>query len=60
MPAVTRKMADLKDEILVKIDKKFCEFKPDFITEIKGQIKNEVSEAIGAEIGKRKELEWVF
>ena len=57
MPAVTRKMADLKDEILVKIDKKICEFKPDFITEIKGQIKNEVSEAIGAEIRKRKELE---
>ena len=57
MPAVTRKMADLKDEILAKIDEKFREFKCDFITEIKDQIKNEVSEAIGAEIRKREELE---
>ena len=40
MPAVTRKMADLKDDILAKIDEKFCEFKSDFITEIKDQIKN--------------------
>ena len=45
MPAVTRKMADLKNEILAKLDEKFCEFKSDFINEIKDQIKNEVSEA---------------
>ena len=57
MPAVTRKMADLKDKILAKIDKKFREFKSDFITKIKDQIKNEVSEGIGAEIRKREELE---
>ena len=57
MPAVTRKMAALKDEILAKIDEKFREFKSDFITEIKDQIKNEVSETIGAEIRKREELE---
>ena len=56
MPAVTRKMADLKDGILLKIDKKFREFKYDSITEIKDQIKNEVTEAIGAEIRKREEL----
>ena len=47
MPAVTRKMADLKNEILAKIDEKFLEFKSDFINEIKDQTKNEVSEAIG-------------
>ena len=38
------------------MDEKFCEFKSDFITEIKDQIKNEVGEAIGAEIRKREEL----
>ena len=38
------------------MDEKFCEFKSDFITEIKDRIKNEVSEAIGAEIRKREEL----
>ena len=52
MPAVTRKMTDLKKQILAKIDKKFCEFKSDFINEIKDQIKNEVSEATGVEIRK--------
>ena len=57
MPAVTRKMADLKNEILAKIDEKFLEFKSDFINEIKDQIKNEVSKAIGVEIRKREEQE---
>ena len=57
MPAVTKKMACLKDEVSAKIDEKFCQFKCDFITEIKDLIKNEVSEAIGAEIKKREELE---
>ena len=57
MPAVTRKMTDLKNDILAKIDEKFREFKSDFINELKDQIKNEVSEAIGVEIRKRKELE---
>ena len=52
MPAVTRKMADLKDEILAKIDEKFREFKSDFVTKIKDQIENDVSEAIGVEIRK--------
>ena len=56
MPAATRKMTDLKNEILAKIDEKFREFKSDFINEIKDQIKNEVSEAIGVEIRKREEL----
>ena len=50
-------MADLKNKILVKTDQKFCEFKSDFINEIKDQIKNEVSKAIGVEIRKREELE---
>ena len=57
MPAATRKMTDLKNEILAKIDEKFREFKSDFINEIKDQIKNEVSKAIGVEIRKREELE---
>ena len=57
MPAATTKMADLKNEILAKINEKFREFKTDFINEIKDQIKNEVSEAIGVEIRKREELE---
>ena len=57
MPAVTRKMADLKDEILAKIDEKFREFKSDFVTKIKDQIENDVSEAIGVEIRKWEELE---
>ena len=35
MPAATRKMTDLKNEILAKIDEKFREFKSDFINEIK-------------------------
>ena len=55
MPAVTRKMADLKDEILSKIDQKFKELK--FLSELKYQIKKEVSEAIKTEIKKREELE---
>ena len=46
MPAVTRKMDDLKNEILAKVDEKFREFKSDFINEIKDQIKNQVNEAI--------------
>ena len=53
LPAVTRKMADLKNEILTKIDETFREFKSNFINEIKVQIKNEVSEAIGVEIRKK-------
>ena len=55
MPAVTRKMADLKDEILSKIDQKFNELK--LLSELKDQIKKEVSEAIKTEIKKREELE---
>ena len=46
MPAVTRKMVDLKNEILAKVDEKFREFKSDFINEVKDQIKNQVNEAI--------------
>ena len=33
------KMAEFKDEILPKVDEKVHEFKSDFITEIKDQIK---------------------
>ena len=39
-------MADLKDEIISKIDQKFKELKPEFQSELKDQIKKVVSEAI--------------
>ena len=57
MPVVTRKMTDLKEEILAKIDEKFNELKNDFLTEIKEQIKNEITAAINNEMKKREELE---
>ena len=52
MQAVTRKMADLKDEILSKIDQKFSELKLEFLSELKDQFKREVSEAIKTEINQ--------
>ena len=39
-------MADLKDEIILKIDQKFNELKIEFLSELKDQIKKEVFEAI--------------
>ena len=57
MPAVTRKMADLKDEILSKIDQKFNKLRLEFLSELNDQIKKEVSEAIKTETKKREELE---
>ena len=53
--SVTRKRADLKDEILSKIDQQFN--KLEFLSELKDQIKKEVSEAIKTETKKREELE---
>ena len=38
MPAVARKMADLKEEILSKIDQKFNELKLEFLSELKDLI----------------------
>ena len=57
MPAVARKMADLKDEILSKIDQKFNELKLEFLSELKDEIKKEVSEAVKTEVKKHEELE---
>ena len=57
MPVVTRKMTDLKEEILAKIDEKFNDLKNDILIEIKEQIKNEVTAAINNEMKKREELE---
>ena len=57
MPTVTRKKADLKDQILSKIDQKFSKLKIEFLSELKDQIKKEVSEAVKTEIKKREELE---
>ena len=57
MPVVTRAMAALKDEILSKIHQKFNELTLEFLSELKDQIKKEVSEAIKTETKKREELE---
>ena len=40
MPVNTRKMADLKDEILSKIDAEFSEFKLGILAELKQQFQN--------------------
>ena len=56
MPVMTRYMFDLKDEVLTKIEEKFNDFKI-AITEIRDQIKQEVSEALEKEIEKKEELE---
>ena len=58
MPARTRKVAGLRNVILANIYEQFIELKSDFLFKIKNQIKNKVSEAIGAEIRKREELKW--
>ena len=50
-------MADLKDEILSKIDQRSNKLTLEFLSELKDQIKKEVSEAIKTEIKKREELE---
>ena len=50
-------MADLKGEIYSKIDQKLNKLKLEFLSELKDQIKKEVSEAIKTEIKKREELE---
>ena len=39
MPVIIRKMSDLKEEILAKIEEKFQDFKSSFIAEIREQIK---------------------
>ena len=57
MPVNTRKMDDLKDEILSKVDDKFSEFKLDILADFKQQSKIEVSEAFKNELKKREELE---
>ena len=56
MPVMTRYMFDLKDEVLTKIEEKFNDFKI-AITEIRDQIKQEVSEALEKEIKQKEELE---
>ena len=49
-------MADLKDEILSKIDQRSNKLTLEFLSELKDQIKKEVSEAIKTEIKKSEEL----
>ena len=50
-------MADLKDKILSKIDQNLNKLKLEFLSELKDQIRKEVSEANKTEIKKREELE---
>ena len=57
MPVMTRNMFDLKDEVLTKIEEEFNDLKIVIITEIRDQIKQEVSEALEKEIKKKEELE---
>ena len=54
---MTRNMFDLKDEVLTKIEEEFNDFKIAIITEIRDQIKQEVSEALEKEIKKKEEQE---
>ena len=56
MPVNTRKMADLKDEILSSIDDKFSEFNLDNLAELKLQLKIEVAEAFKNELKNKEEL----
>ena len=58
MPVNMRKMADLKGEILSKIDAKFSEFKLDMLAELKQQLKIDVAEAFKNKLKKREELEF--
>ena len=54
---MTRNMFDLKDEVLTKVEEEFNDFRIAIITEIRDQIKQEVSEALEKEIKKKEELE---
>ena len=54
MPVNTRKIADLKDEILSKIDDKFSEFKLELLAELKQQLKTKVAEAFKNELKKNR------
>ena len=57
MPVNTRKTADLKDEILSKIDDKFSEFNLDTLAALKQQLKIEVATAFKNELKKWEELQ---
>ena len=60
MPVNARKMTDLKDDTLSKIDDKFSEFKFDISAELKQQLKAENAEAFKKKrkkLKKREELE---
>ena len=56
MPVNTRKLADLKNEILAKIDDKVFKFKDDILAELKKQLKIGVAEAFKNELDKGKSL----
>ena len=57
MVATTRKMNELKEEILARIDEKFNSLKTDILAEFKDQIKNDLAEVLKEEFRKREELE---
>ena len=60
MPVITRKMSDLKEEILAKIEEKFQDFKSSLIAEIREQIKKEVSETEIQRLKKGKNLNRLY
>ena len=55
--AATRKMNELKDETLARINEKFNSLKANILTELKDQIRNELAELLKEEFRKREELE---
>ena len=46
MVATTRKMNELKEEILARIDEKFNSLKTNILAEFKDQIKNDLAEVL--------------
>ena len=57
MVAATRRMNELKDETLARINEKFNSLKANILTELKDQIINELAELLKEEFRKREELE---
>lgn len=57
MVAATRKINNLGDEILAKLDEKFNALKGNILIELKDQLKNELADPLKEEFRKTAELE---
>lgn len=57
MVIATRKANEFKDEILAWSNEKFNALKTDVLAELKGQIKNELTQVFNEQFGKKEELE---